>query len=157
MEHSTLERFLSQSFLFRNLNPTDLGSIVQITRTRAASQDEFFFHQGHAANVLYLLVDGKARLVSETYCDGLGACLGECPQDAIHIIEREAVWPVVGPDVVSQFGRNAGRLPRNLPPGRYASAGRREIGGRDELSADGQGRRSYPRFHLDHQLERSRL
>ena len=34
--------------------------------------------------------DGKARLVAETYCDGLGACLGECPQDAINIIEREA-------------------------------------------------------------------
>ena len=33
---------------------------------------------------------GKARLVAETYCDGLGACLGECPQDAIRVIEREA-------------------------------------------------------------------
>jgi len=36
------------------------------------------------------LIDGKARLVSETYCDGLGACLGTCPQDAIAVIEREA-------------------------------------------------------------------
>ena len=36
------------------------------------------------------LVDGKARLVSETYCDGLGACLGECPQGAITITQREA-------------------------------------------------------------------
>ncbi|MBF0558895.1 MAG: 4Fe-4S ferredoxin, partial [Nitrospirae bacterium] len=32
-----------------------------------------------------------ARLVSEIYCDGLGACLGGCPQGAIKIIEREAV------------------------------------------------------------------
>ena len=23
------------------------------------------------------IVDGKARLISESYCDGLGACLGE--------------------------------------------------------------------------------
>jgi ferredoxin len=35
-------------------------------------------------------VDGKAKLVSQKYCDGLGACLGECPQDAITIEEREA-------------------------------------------------------------------
>jgi len=36
------------------------------------------------------IIDGKARLISETYCDGLGACLGECPQGAITIEEREA-------------------------------------------------------------------
>ena len=35
--------------------------------------------------------DGKARLVADVYCDGLGACLGECPQGAIRVIEREAV------------------------------------------------------------------
>jgi NAD-dependent dihydropyrimidine dehydrogenase PreA subunit len=36
------------------------------------------------------IVDGKAKLVSETYCDGLGACLGGCPQNAITVEEREA-------------------------------------------------------------------
>jgi ferredoxin len=36
------------------------------------------------------LIDGKARLMAEKYCDGLGACLGECPNDALKIIEREA-------------------------------------------------------------------
>jgi len=36
------------------------------------------------------LKDGKARLVAERYCDGLAACLGECPADAISIIEKEA-------------------------------------------------------------------
>ncbi|MEW6116234.1 MAG: 4Fe-4S binding protein [Nitrospirota bacterium] len=35
------------------------------------------------------IIDGKARLVSEIYCDGLGACLG-CPQGALKIVEREA-------------------------------------------------------------------
>ena len=33
---------------------------------------------------------GKARLVSELYCDGLGACLADCPQNAITVEEREA-------------------------------------------------------------------
>lgn len=35
------------------------------------------------------IIDGKARLISETYCDGLGACLN-CPQDAITLEMREA-------------------------------------------------------------------
>jgi NAD-dependent dihydropyrimidine dehydrogenase PreA subunit len=35
------------------------------------------------------IIDGKARLISEKYCDGLGNCL-DCPQGAISIEEREA-------------------------------------------------------------------
>jgi NAD-dependent dihydropyrimidine dehydrogenase PreA subunit len=35
------------------------------------------------------IIGGKAKLVSEKYCDGLGNCL-KCPQDAITIEEREA-------------------------------------------------------------------
>ena len=35
------------------------------------------------------IIDGKARLVSETYCDGLGNCL-DCPEGAITIEERAA-------------------------------------------------------------------
>jgi hypothetical protein len=37
------------------------------------------------------MIDGKARLVSELFCDGLGACIGECPVGAITLEEREAV------------------------------------------------------------------
>ena len=36
------------------------------------------------------IIAGKVKLVSEVYCDGLGACLGECPQGAITIEERAA-------------------------------------------------------------------
>ncbi|MBQ9406982.1 MAG: ferredoxin [Desulfovibrio sp.] len=35
------------------------------------------------------IVNGKATLLSETYCDGLGACL-DCPQGALRIVQREA-------------------------------------------------------------------
>jgi ferredoxin len=35
-------------------------------------------------------VDGKAKVVSDDLCDGLGACLGECPTGALSIEEREA-------------------------------------------------------------------
>lgn len=36
------------------------------------------------------LINGKAVMVSELYCDGLGACIGECPAGAIEQEEREA-------------------------------------------------------------------
>jgi len=36
------------------------------------------------------LVDGKARLISDEYCDGLGDCLPECPTGAILMVERDA-------------------------------------------------------------------
>ncbi len=36
------------------------------------------------------LIDGKARLVSDLFCDGLGACIKACPVDAMTVEEREA-------------------------------------------------------------------
>lgn len=36
------------------------------------------------------MVNGKARLVREDYCDGLGDCLPACPTGAISFEEREA-------------------------------------------------------------------
>lgn len=36
------------------------------------------------------LQDGKARLLRENYCDGLGDCLPACPAGAITFTEREA-------------------------------------------------------------------
>ncbi|MDG6228639.1 MAG: 4Fe-4S binding protein [Candidatus Thermoplasmatota archaeon] len=36
------------------------------------------------------IINGKARLISDIFCDGLGACLGHCPKGAISITEREA-------------------------------------------------------------------
>ena len=36
------------------------------------------------------MIEGKAKLISEIYCDGLGACLDCCPVDAITIEQREA-------------------------------------------------------------------
>jgi ferredoxin len=35
------------------------------------------------------IIDGKAKLISDKYCDGLGNCL-DCPQGAITIEERQA-------------------------------------------------------------------
>jgi len=36
------------------------------------------------------MIDNKARLISDLFCDGLGACIGHCPQGAISIEERDA-------------------------------------------------------------------
>ncbi len=36
------------------------------------------------------VINGKVRLVRESYCDGLGACLGACPQGALMVQEADA-------------------------------------------------------------------
>jgi hypothetical protein len=36
------------------------------------------------------MIDGKAKLVSDIYCDGLGDCLAPCPTGAISIVTRKA-------------------------------------------------------------------
>jgi len=36
------------------------------------------------------VIDGKARLVGEALCDGLGACIGFCPRGAMTVEKREA-------------------------------------------------------------------
>jgi NAD-dependent dihydropyrimidine dehydrogenase PreA subunit len=36
------------------------------------------------------IIDGKARLVGEALCDGLGACIGFCPRGAMTVEKREA-------------------------------------------------------------------
>ncbi len=37
------------------------------------------------------IIDNKARLIGDLFCDGLGACLGHCPEGAISIEQRDAV------------------------------------------------------------------
>lgn len=36
------------------------------------------------------IIDSKCRLVSDLLCDGLGACVGHCPEDAMHVESGEA-------------------------------------------------------------------
>ena len=59
------------------------------------------------------IVDGKAKLVSDTYCDGLGDCIGECPRDAITIEERDAA-PFDAEAVKAHLARSAAG---GAPPG----------------------------------------
>ena len=37
------------------------------------------------------MIDGKAKLTREDYCDGLGNCLPVCPTNAISFEQREAL------------------------------------------------------------------
>ena len=43
-------------------------------------------HEGAIA-----MVNGKAQLMRDDYCDGLGDCLPHCPTDAISFIEKDTV------------------------------------------------------------------
>lgn len=48
------------------------------------------FVQMPATKVRLQMVNGKAKLMREDYCDGLGDCLPACPADAISFVTREA-------------------------------------------------------------------
>lgn len=61
------------------------------------------------------IVDGKARLVSEVYCDGLGACLS-CPQGALRLEEREAK-AFDGAAALAARAGEAGKPPAAFPGG----------------------------------------
>lgn len=61
------------------------------------------------------MIDGKAKLTREDYCDGLGDCLPACPVDAISFEEREA--PAYDEAAVkkAQAAKQATRLPCGCP------------------------------------------
>ena len=45
---------------------------------------------GLCAKACHGMVNGKAKLLRDDYCDGLGDCLPTCPTGAITFVEREA-------------------------------------------------------------------
>jgi Fe-S-cluster-containing hydrogenase component 2 len=65
-------------------------------------------HEGAIA-----MVDGKATLLRDDYCDGLGNCLPVCPTDAISFEEREAA----AFDEVAVKKNTEKKEPENLPCG----------------------------------------
>ena len=71
------------------------------------------------------MVNGKARLAREDYCDGLGDCLPACPTNAITFEEREA--PAYDEEAVRQakMKKIAVQLPCGCP-GTQSKAIRRE-------------------------------
>ena len=50
------------------------------------------------------IVDGKARLVSDIYCDCLGACLGPCPRGGITVEERSTTGYNYAKGMASRWG-----------------------------------------------------
>lgn len=66
------------------------------------------------------IVDGKARLIGDIYCDGLGACLN-CPQGALTLTTREAAPFDEAAALAAKAHREAsggcpGSAPRALTP-----------------------------------------
>ena len=61
------------------------------------------------------MVNGKAKLTREDYCDGLGDCLPACPVDAISFEEREA--PAYDESAVqkAKAAKHRGTLPCGCP------------------------------------------
>jgi NAD-dependent dihydropyrimidine dehydrogenase PreA subunit len=65
------------------------------------------------------IVDGKAKLVSDVFCDGLGACLN-CPKGALKLTEREAAPFDEAAALAAKAGRVAAPRPQGGCPGAAA-------------------------------------
>lgn len=61
------------------------------------------------------MIDGKAKLTREDYCDGLGDCLPACPVDAISFEEREAPAYDEAAVKAAQMQKKAAKLPCGCP------------------------------------------
>ena len=68
------------------------------------------------------IVNGKAKLLRDDYCDGFGDCLPNCPTNAISFTEREAA--AYDEKAVQKNMRKKNRktkpidAPKRLPPSR---------------------------------------
>lgn len=71
------------------------------------------------------MIEGKAKLLREDYCDGLGDCLPACPTGAITFTEREA--PAYNAAAVEAAKEKpAGTLPCGCPGTSSSSISRQE-------------------------------
>lgn len=80
------------------------------------------------------MVDGKAKLLRDDYCDGLGDCLPVCPTDAISFEEREAAEydaEAVKQNMARNSGNHSGGCPgsRVISPGNNSNADHNESHG----------------------------
>lgn len=61
-----IESELIHSSLFHDLSRNELAEVVRVAHEREVGRDEYFFHEGDPAHVLYILTQGQARLVQVT-------------------------------------------------------------------------------------------
>ena len=73
------------------------------------------------------MINGKAQLTREDYCDGLGDCLPSCPVNAISFEEREAPAYNEAAVLSEKANKNSAPLPCGCP-GSQSRAIHRESG-----------------------------
>ena len=69
------------------------------------------------------MVDGKAVLLRDDYCDGLGNCLPHCPANAITFVEREAAAFDEKAVAAAQLMKKAASLKGSAPVTRSGCSG----------------------------------
>lgn len=61
------------------------------------------------------MIDGKAKLLRDDYCDGLGDCLPNCPTGAITFVKREAAAYDEEAVKLAQMKKQGAKLPCGCP------------------------------------------
>jgi NAD-dependent dihydropyrimidine dehydrogenase PreA subunit len=75
------------------------------------------------------MVNGKAKLLRDDYCDGLGDCLPTCPADAIRFEEREAAAYDEAAVQANKKSGTAEPLPCGCPGTQSKSIRHADVGG----------------------------
>ena len=73
------------------------------------------------------MINGKAKLTHEDYCDGLGDCLPSCPTDAISFEKREAPAYDEAAVLAAKAKKEAGHTLPCGCPGTQSKAIKREV------------------------------
>jgi len=87
------------------------------------------------------MVDGKAQLMRDDYCDGLGDCLPNCPTGAITFVEREAAD--YDEEAVKKHMAAQGRVYKGRCPGSEVHAVTPEAA-KESRQGDGSQLRQWP-------------
>ena len=80
------------NFILTHAETDNLLTYPEENTLTATQEGEYLQAKTESPNEVEILaiVDGKAKLIHDDYCDGLGDCLPTCPTGAITFVEREA-------------------------------------------------------------------
>jgi len=103
---------LSQVFLFRELTPHEMNTLITISKEKRAKKNEMIFREGDVGDAFYLIVSGSIRI--STFVPGVGeealtilregeyfgemALIDDAPRSASAIANDDTILLLIGKD-----------------------------------------------------------
>jgi len=103
---------LSQVFLFRELTPHEMNTLITISKEKRAKKNEMIFREGDVGDAFYLIVSGSIRI--STFVPGVGeealtilregeyfgemSLIDDAPRSASAIANDDTILLLIGKD-----------------------------------------------------------